>query len=439
MADEPDRTHSTAYAWYVVAILTLASVSGNVDRQILIALVGPIKREFGVTDVQISYLIGLAFAVFYAVLGLPIARLADRSSRRNIMGTGITLWSLFTALCATARTYGGLLALRIGVGVGEATINAPSVSLLADYFPRERLSRAMSVYSLGIFAGSGVGYMIGGWVIHLVALQGSWTVPLFGTIRPWQTAFLVVGLPGLLIAALLFLTVREPPRREPKGPQLPIRVLIRYVVLNRRTFATHAFGFALSALVNYAIAAWLPSFFARTYGWEEASALRVQGLLTSTIGVVGVLAGGWASDWFVRRGHVDGPLRVGMIGAAGMLVSASAYPLMPTATLAIVWLAVVNFFAAFPWGAAYAAAAEIAPAPLRAQGAALFFFVLILVSGVFGPTSVAVLTDHVFSEATIRYSLVVVNVLGMTAAIALFASGLGAYRRTVANREQWKP
>lgn len=438
----PDRPASSRYAWYVVAVMTLAYVSAFVDRQILSLLVPAIKRDLGISDTQMSYLIGLAFSVFFTFLGLPIARLADRRSRRNIMATGVGLWSVFTASCAMAQTYGRLLVMRVGVGVGEATINAPSVSLIADYFPRERLSRAMSVFSLGIFLGSGLAYFIGGSIVGLVSEQGHWTVPVIGSIRPWQSVFLVVGLPGLLIA-LLFLTIREPERRTAglvNGGPLPYRALFDYLRLNRRTFFTHSFGFAVSALVNYGIAAWLATFLMRTYGWTAEHAGHVQGLLTMTIGVIGTLVGGWLADWYVRHGKVDGPLRVGMIGAAGMLVSATAYPLMPTAALAVGWLAVVNFFAALPWGAASAAAAEIVPGALRAQGAAIYFFVLNLVSSTLGPTSVAVLTDYVFrDEMAIRYSLATVNVVGMTVTLALFAFGLPAYRRTVAVRDSWSP
>lgn len=435
MSETEAPASRSSYAWYVVAVLTLANVSGYVDRQILVALVGPIEREFGITDVQMSYLIGLGFALFYSILGFPIARLADRASRRNIMAGGVTLWSIFTALCATARTYGRLLFFRVGVGVGEATINAPSVSLLADYFPSERRSRAMSVYSLGTFLGSGLGYFIGGWVVQLVSVQDSWTVPVIGAIRPWQSAFLVVGLPGLLIA-LLLLTVREP-RRAHSTPSVPLAQFAEYVRDNRRSFGTHGVGFAISGMVNLGIAAWLPTFFKRTYGWQEATALRVQGLLTMTIGVVAVVCGGWLSDWLVRRGRIDGPLRVGMIAALGMLASATVYPLMPTPALAIVGLAVVNFFAALPWGAAAAAASEMAPSQMRAQVAALYFLTLNFFAGVFGPTSVAWFNDHVFGKDNVRYSLVTVSAIGMTCTFILLWIGLSSYRRTLEYRERW--
>lgn len=430
---------STRYAWYVVAVLTLASISANVDQLIISLLVGPIKRDLHITDVQISYIAGAAFAIFFAVLGLPIARLADQSNRRNVMAGGVALWSVFTTLCASARTFGQLFAMRLGVGVGEATRNGPGVSLLADYFPRERLARAMSVYQFGVFFGAGMAYFIGGWIVGLLATDDTWVVPVIGTIHPWQSVFLIIGLPGLAIA-LLFFTIREPERRNGPPIRLPFSVLVRYITANRRTFLTQSLGFGSSALVNFAIAFWNPEFFHRQFGWSLSRAGKTQGILTMTVGTIGALAGGWIADRFVSRGRIDGPLRVGMIGAAGMLVAATAYPLMPTATLAICGLAVVNVFAALPWGAASAAAAEVVPAPLRAQGAALYFFVVGLVSTTLGPSSVAWLTVHVFhDEQAIRYSLAIVNVTGMTFALILLSAGLTSYRRTVADREHWEP
>ena len=424
-----------------MGVLTLANVSGFVDRQVLSLLVVPIKRDLGISDTQMSYLIGLSFSVFYTLLGFPIARWADRADRRTIMAGGIALWSVMTMLCGVARSYGRLLVTRIGVGVGEATLSAPSVSLLSDYFPRERLGSAMSVYSLGIFLGSGLAYFIGGWAVGLASSSGAWTWPVVGTIRPWQSVFFIVGAPGLLVA-LLMLTVRDPRRsatRSLRGdPRTSSRTLFDYVRANRHTFAAHGFGFALFATVNFGIAAWLATFLVRTYGWTPARAGMVQGVLTMTVGVAGVLVGGRVTDAMARRGRTDGPLRVGIIGAGGMLVAATAYPLMPNATLCVWWLAVVNFFAAFPWGAAAAAAAEMVPAPLRSQGAALYFFVLNLVSTALGPTAVAVLTDYVFkNEAAVRYSLAIVNVVGMGGALTLFAFGLTAFRRTIEYRAQW--
>jgi len=434
-----DAGFSPRYAWYVVAVLTLASVSANIDRQSLALLVPAIERDLAISDTQMSYLIGLAFSIFYSILGLPIARLADRSNRRNIMAAGVGLWSLFTAACATAGTYLRLLLLRIGVGVGEATLLAPSVSLIADYFPRESRGRALSVFSSAVFFGSGLAYFLGAWVVGLAEQRGTWTVPVVGMIRPWQSVFLFVGLPGLALMALFF-TIREPRRVSPGAAPsgVPLRAVWQYVSANRRTFGTQTLGFAISATVNYAIAAWLATFLMRTYGWSGTRAGLVQGSLTMTIGVAAPIIGGWVADRFVSRGMTDGPLRVGMIGAAGMLISATAYPLMPTAAWAVAWLVAVNFFAAFPWGAAATAAAEVVPAPIRAQGVALYFFVLSLVSSAFGPSLVAWCTDYVFHDrAMVRYSLALVSFLGMASALILLGMGLPAYRKTLALRDTW--
>ena len=427
----------TRYAWYVVAVLTLANVSGFLDRQVLSLLVPAIERDLRISDTQMSYLIGLSFSVFFTVLGLPIAWWADRASRRAIMVSGVALWSVMTTLSGLATTYSRLLLTRIGVGVGEATLNAPSVSLIADYFPRERVSLAMSVWSLGTFLGSGLAYFIGGWLVGLASAAGVVQLPLVGVLRSWQLVFVLVGAPGLLVA-LLLLTVRDPRRQRIEAAKASdAMALIPYVRRHFRTFATLGLGFALSASVNFGIAAWLATFLVRTYGWTPARAGVVQGVLTMTVGAAATIAGGRVANVLVRRGYVDAPLRVGIIGAVGMLVSASLYPLMPTAALAVAWLVVVNFFAAFPWGPASAAAAQIVPAPIRTQGAALYFLLLSLVSGSLGPTAVAFFTDSVFADPqALRYSLVLVNAIGMLLTMALLIAGMPAFRRTVGEVEQ---
>ncbi|HEV8449670.1 MAG TPA: MFS transporter [Gemmatimonadaceae bacterium] len=433
MHDSSARGRGGWYPWYVVAVLTLFSVSGNIDQQILSLLIRPLERDFHLTDSQFGYLGGVAFALFFAVLGLPIARLADRTSRRNVMVGGATLWSLFTSLCAGARTFGQLFVLRMGVGVGEATLNAPAASLLADYFPRDKFAGAMSVLSLGIFIGSGAGYAIGGYMVGATANAATVDVPILGSIHAWQLVFLAVGLPGLLIA-LLLLTVREPRRpRDGEQPSGSFGALMAHVGKHRRTFFTQGVGFAMSSSVNFSLVVWIPAVFLRRFNWNEAQAGRLQGLLTIFIGPIGVLVGGWIANRLVRAGKTDAPLRVGMIGAAGMLVAATAFPLAPTGMAAGWWLAVVNLFAAMPWGAASASAAEIVPRHLRTQGVAFYVLLVALIARSLGPSSVGWLNDYVFHDPlAVGRSLAIVNVAGMTIAILLFAAGLGAFRRTLA-------
>ncbi len=427
----PARAASTeptqsAAGWWAVIVLTLANVSGFIDRQILSLLVAPLKRDLGITDTQVSLLMGLAFVLFSTTLSIPLARLADRASRRAVIGGGVAVWSVMTALSGVARSYGQLLAARIGVGIGEAALQAPAVSLITDLFPRRTLARALSVYTLGTFLGSGLAYLIGGRIVAAASREGSWLLPIVGAVRPWQAVFLAIGIPGLLIA-LLLLTVREPPRvRATTGGS--VRDLLAWAARHRTAFLFVSLGFAASASVNYAIAGWLATHLQRTFDWDVARAGTVQGTLTMTVGVCGVLLGGWLTDRLRATGRQDAPLLTGIIGAVGMLVCAGSYPLIDAPPVVIVLLALVNIFAALPWGAASAAASMLVPAPLRAQGVALFFVVVNLLSGLIGPTSVALVTDYVFRDANaLRYALSVVTVIGMTIAIALLFAGRRAF------------
>ncbi|TFH66192.1 MAG: MFS transporter, partial [Gemmatimonadales bacterium] len=187
-----ESTRIPAYTWYVVAILTLANVSSYADRQILTLLVGPIRRDLAISDTQMSLLLGASFALFYTVLGFPIARLADQRSRRWIIAVGIAVWSIMTGLCGIARNYAQLLLARIGVGVGEAALSPPAYSMIADYFPREKLGTAIGTYSMGIYVGVGLAQIIGGAIVSVVGAEGAWSLPLVGAVRPWQVVFFAV-------------------------------------------------------------------------------------------------------------------------------------------------------------------------------------------------------------------------------------------------------
>jgi MFS family permease len=426
-----------AQAWYAVAILTLANVSGFVDRQILNLLVRPIKRDLHVTDTDVSLLMGLSFVVFYSLLGLPIGRWVDRGHRPRIVALGAAVWSVMTMLTGTARSYAHLFIARIGVGAGEATLGPAAVSIIAEQFPRKRLGVAMSTYMMGTFLGSGVAYALSAFVVGRVDKPGLVHVPIVGDVFPWQLVFLLVGLPGLLVA-LLALTIREPRvvRASAEPDQMeakaPFAEVMRYLRANARTVGALSFGFACSASVNYGVGAWLASFLIRTHGFTESQAGLLQGVLTATLGPLGVILGGRLTDALSKRGQVDASLRVGMLGGLGMLLFAGLYPLVPTGTLAAALLIPVNIFAAMPWGAANAAIAEAMPPRMRGQGSAIYQLVVNLLSGVLGPTAVALLTDQVFRDPlALRYSLSLSAVVGMTLAIGLLAWGRPAFRATV--------
>lgn len=424
-----------AQAWTAVAILTLANISGFLDRQILSLLVQPLRRDFGLTDTDVSLLMGLSFTIFYSLLGLPIGRWVDRGSRPRIIALGAAVWSALTMLTGVARSYGQLFAARIGVGVGEATLGPAAVSLIADQFPRRQLATAMSVYQMGSFTGAGIAYALGAFVVGRVDVPGRVALPWGTEIFPWQTVFFWVGLPGLLVA-LLALFIREP-RREAASAQareaeVPLRDVLQYMRTNVRTIGALSFGFACSLSVNFGVGAWMATFLVRTHGWTIEQAGLLQGALTFFVGPLGVLLGGRLTDAWARRGLVDAPLRVGMVGAAGMLVCAGLYPLVPLVPLVIALLVAVNVFAALPWGAASAAVAEAMPPRMRGQGSAVYQLIVNLVAGVLGPTAVALLTDKVFGDPqAIRYSLAILAVVGMSLVLVLLAWARPAFVRTV--------
>jgi MFS family permease len=419
-------------AWFALAALTLANVAGFVDRQILSLVAEPIRRDLSLSDTQLSLLMGLGFVVVSSLLAVPLGWVADNRSRRGLLAAGAAFWSAMTVATGAARSFRQLLAARMGVGAGEAALQPAALSLIADLFPRERLGTAMSIYTLGTFVGSGVAYLLGAWGIAFVSAHAPGTLPILGSIAPWQAVYLLVGLSSFVVVPLLLMLPE--PRRAGRR-QLPLREVVAGLRVNGAAVTLLSLGFACSAAVNYGIAGWLATFFVRTHGWTATEAGTLQGTLTLSVGAAGALLGGRVSDALVRRGRTDGPLLVGMIGAVGMIVCAGAFPLVPSARMAAALLVPVNLFAALPWGPASAAIAEVMPERMRAQGAALSLLAVNLISGVLGPTAVALLSDRVFGGPPgLRYALATVTVIGMLIASGLLHAARRGFRSAIARQ-----
>jgi len=430
---------SRRYAWFVVGLLTLANVSSYIDRQVLSLLVKPIKHDLHLSDTQMSLLLGLSFALFYTVFGMGIGRLADRHSRRNIIIGGVVVWSLMTALCGGIRTYGQFFLARMGVGVGEATLSPSAYSLIADLFPRKQLATAMSVFTMGIFMGSGLALVVGAGLVARLPTAGLVAVPVFGAVHPWQLTFFYVGLPGLVLAGLLLL-VREPARQQvlrtnSVANRLTLSESLALVFRYRRAYLLLCLGVACTALMSYGLTAWVPTYFGRTFGWTVPQAGLRYGLVLVGSSVAGVLAGGAYADRLHRQAVPDGRLRVGLVTCVGCLLTAFV-PLLPSARLALLGLALPSFFIAMPMGAATAAIQEIMPNQVRALASSIFLFILNLVGLGLGPLLVALFTDHLFhDEGAIRYSLALVLLLGGVVGAACFLLAFKPYRAAIAHRE----
>ncbi len=438
MNAEGQARHSMAYAWYVVAVLMVAYVFSFIDRQILNLLVGPIRADLGISDTQMSLLMGFSFALFYTICGIPLGRLADSKSRRTIIAAGIFFWSLMTAACGTAKTYWQFFLYRMGVGVGEATLSPSAYSLIADYFPKESRATAISVYSMGIYIGSGLAFLLGGLVIQFAG-QDDVTLPLVGATRPWQLIFFILGVAGILFTFAMY-TVREPARQGLSGTTagVPLATVLAYMKQNRRAVLCHNFGFALMAFTAYGAAAWIPTFFIRHHGWTAAEIGMAYGTVIMTFGTVGIVAGGRLSDWLARRGHEDANMRVGLLAAVCGIPSGIAFPLVPDANLAMAMVAVSTVFLSMPFGVAPAAVQEMMPNDMRGQASAVYLFIVNLIGLGVGPTAVALATDYVFkNDAAVGYSLLLVGSVAQAGALLLLWAGLAPYRRTLANLRDW--
>ena len=426
---ETGRAKSMAYPWLVVAILMVAYVFSFVDRQILNLLVGPIRRDLGISDTQMSLLMGFSFAIFYTILGIPFGRLADSWNRSGLIAGGVVVWSLMTSLCGLASSYWQLFLFRIGVGVGEATLSPAAYSMIADYFPPERRATAISVYSMGIYLGSGIAFLVGGLVIQFAVAQGAVTLPLVGDIRPWQLVFLVLGASGIVFS-FAFMLVREPPR-EDAGSSVTFGAVVAYLWRNRRTVLCHNLGFAMLAFCSYGTAAWVPSFFIRTFNWKAGDVGIVYGLIVMVFGCAGILFGGWLTDRWLKRGKTDAALRVGILASCVAIVG-GVYLMANTGTLAAVLMVPAVFALGMPFGAAPAAIVAIVPNQMRGQTAAVYLFIVNLIGLGVGPTAVALVTDYVFAnDLALKWSMLIVGTIANLMAIALLAAGLKPYRETI--------
>ncbi|MGV2861895.1 spinster family MFS transporter [Achromobacter sp. AGC39] len=438
----PLTKRSYAYEWYVVVICMLAYIFSFVDRQILALMIEPIKHDLQLSDTQFSLLHGLAFSLFYAVMGIPIALLADRYSRPRIIAIGVAFWSLATAACGLSRSFAHMFLARIGVGVGEAALSPATYSMLSDMFPRDKLGRAVGIYSIGSFIGGGMAFLIGGYVINLLKSVDSVVVPLVGAMRPWQVTFFIVGLPGLLVALLILLTVRDPRRlglrRNADGhaPKPTVADTFRFLGRHRRTFFCHYLGFSFYAMVLFALLGWTPAFYMRKFGMSPVDVGYMLGVVVLVANTAGVFCGGWLMDGLARRGYRDAPMRAGVIGAVGMALPAVAFTQVDSLAASVALLLPAMFFASFPMPTSTAAMQILPPNQIRAQVSALFLLISNLIGLGLGTTAVALLTDRLFkSPAAVGQSLSLLIGVATVLCVLLLAAGCASYRRSLGQEE----
>lgn len=426
-----DGYPSPGFAWLVVGVLTFCFMLAYVDRIILSVLVTDIKRDLEITDLQISFLQGLSFTVFYTFMGIPIASLADRRPRTIIIMFGMAMWSLATAACGLARSYWQLLGLRMFVGAGEGALQPAAFSMISDLFPPQRLGLAMSIYSLGAFLGAALAFLFSGGAIALAANLLDAAPELARHFSAWQAVFIAVGLPGVFLA-LLVGTLPEPNRRHNSGNarvgslgRTPGKQLfLPWLRAHWKAYGAHAAGFAMLTLANQSLYAWTPALLQRVHQMSAAESGLKLGLVFLLSSPLGILAGGMLNDRWSAHGIGGAPLRVGLVSALGLLPFVVVAPLVTDADLLLLLYVPLGFFVSFSFGAAAAGVQVITPASGRARASALYVFVINLVGVGLGPTLTAFLTDKLFrSDAAVGQSLAIVCASACALAIAIFWAG----------------
>ena len=402
---------SDAYAGYVLFVLFVVYVFNFADRQVLSILIEPIQAELGVSDTRMGLLAGPAFALFYTLLGVPIARWADTGSRRNVLVFSLSLWSLMTAASGLARGFAGLAVARVGVGVGEAGGTPPSHSLLSDYFPPERRATALALYGNGIYVGSGLGIMAGGLLEQY-----------FGD---WRTAFFAVGLAGLPLSLLVRLTVRDLPRGSADAAPIAAPAAresffgVMRFLFARRSFGWLVVGACLQAMAGYAILTWGAVFLARVHGMDRAAIGGLFGPMIIVGGCLGVSLGGWLADRLGRRDarwYMRLPAGLALVAlpfALGFLLAGSTAVAIP---LFVVFYTLANMYVGPLWSTAQ----NLARPHMRATASAVLLFILNLFGLGLGPFLIGLSNDLLtarYGGLAVRYSLLGVALLSAAACV----------------------
>jgi MFS family permease len=402
---------SDSYRRYALGLLLIVYVVNFLDRSILNILLQPIKDEFHPSDAALGFLSGPAFAVFYATLGVPIARWADRGTRRDIIALALFLWSGMTALCGLARTFPQLALARIGVGVGEAGCSPPAHSLISDYYPPEKRATAFATYALGIPIGTALGYLLGGWMTQELG---------------WRHAFLLCGIPGLLLALIVRVTLREPPRgmseaRREAAP-MPGTLEVARTMWGLGSFRHLAIAATLHAFVGYGVGAWNPSYLARSHGLSSAEIGAFLALAVVLFGGAGTWLGGYLTDRWGRR-DVRWSMWVPGISTLIAVPFAVAFYLWPDVRTALFFGGVPVFFGAMYLGPTYSITQALAPLRMRAMASAFLLFLINLIGLGLGPQLVGVVSDLLSSrlgEESLRWALVLTVAINVWSGVHYF-------------------
>lgn len=406
---------SAATRRYVLGLLVVVYMFNFIDRQILAILLPAIQAEFGISDSILGFLAGSAFALFYATLGIPIALIADRWNRRNLIAVAVAVWSGMTALSGAAANVTHLALARIGVGIGEAGCSPPAHSMISDLYPPAQRSTAMGIFTLGISAGIMIAYLAGGWVAQNIG---------------WREAFFIVGIPGIVLALLVRFTIDEPVRghsdgKADSGERASVMDVVRFLV-KRRSFIHLAVGSGLAAFGGYAVISFFPTFLYRSHAMNLSEIGVYLGIILGTAGGLGFAGGGYVADRLGRRNQ-----RYALWGVAAALIIGWIF-LVPVYLVGSPYLAFALFvlpsiFSNFYLATTFAQIQGLVRLRMRAVASALLLFILNSIGLGLGPQFTGVLSDLLaptFGNESMRYSLLIVgSIIGPWSALHYYLAG----------------
>ena len=413
-----DINHTTyppkSTAWILVLILTFTYILSFVDRFILGLLIEPIKKDLGLSDTQIGLLLGPAFAIFYATMGVPLGWAADRLKRVWILASGIILWSFATAASGISKTFSHLFIARMSVGFGEATLNPCAFSMISDSFPPEKRGLPIAFYSAALSLGAAIASLLGAAILTWVQANENIILPILGQVTAWQLTFLILGIPGIFFG-ILFFFIREPMRIKTSNNLIQGRKanpldMFKYIAKKWRVFATFLPIFCFLTITAYS-QGWLAPMFQRTWGWSPRDYALINGFILLACGPLSINLAGWLSDRWYSKGHFDAPLLVAIIGALITIPSSILAPLMPSGEWCFVILAINTVGLTWLSATGITALVNIIPADIRAQIIAFYYMVISITGLMLGPTAVGLLTDNIFGEQDIRYSMVAMPII----------------------------
>ncbi len=421
-----------ATAWRTLVILSLVLGLSQIDRNILSLLLQPIKVDLRLSDAQMGLLIGLAFSCVYLFLSFPLSRISDNKSRRGLIAIGVAFWSLSTAACGLARSFWPLFVARAGVGAGEAANGPATYSLLADSFPRERLPRAMAILNIGFVGGTAASLIIGGVVIGALSHMHV-VLPLLGAVKTWQLVFFAVGLPGLLVAALM-MTVTEPARRglrEHAGKdRVPVTEVFRFIGRNGRLYGCLFVSVFMTGVITNGHLNFRAAFFQRSYHWSAQQFGVVSGLVALAASPVGLIAGTWLCERWNSKYH-DANMRVGLLAYVLTIPFAVGGPLMPEAWMSVACSAAQSALVLMAAPAMTAAMQTIAPNRVRAQVNSLYLLLFSGITGIVGPWFIGWLTDLQHDETKLRWVMAISAAVILPVSTAILSGAIKPFGKMV--------